>query len=169
MFPHLSCQPGYGKRLRRQAGLVAAAITALARDAASWDGDLRLIDSTPVPCEASRETVRRSALAGQVILGDKGFADKGFEAFIAGLGAVLLRPDRRDEPLRFGSPGKVRQWIEFVFDTLKGLLTLEQHGGRTLAGVYARVAARLFALAAGIWHNRLINATRKRSLTAYDH
>ncbi|MDQ0867333.1 hypothetical protein QF036_004984 [Arthrobacter globiformis] len=38
-----------------------------------------------------------------------------------------------------------------------------------MAGVYARVAARLLALAAGIWHNWRINVPRKRSLIAYDH
>jgi len=35
-------------------------------------------------------------------------------------------------------------------DTLKGQLTLEEHGGRTLPGVYTRVAARLLAMAAAI-------------------
>jgi hypothetical protein len=40
------------------------------------------------------------------------------------------------------------------------------HGGRILAGVYTRVAARLLALAAAIWHN---DAPVKRSLIAYDH
>src|SRR3954453_20216253 len=35
-----------------------------------------------------------------------------------------------------------RQWIKTVFDTLRGQLTLEAHGRRTLAGVSARVAAQ---------------------------
>ena len=106
---------------------------------------------------------------GQVILGDKGFAGKDFEAFITGeLGAHLIRPDRKDEAPRFGKLARQRQWIEAIFDTLKGQLTLEQHGGRTLAGVYARVAARLLALAAAIWHNWRTGATVKRSLIAYD-
>ena len=106
---------------------------------------------------------------GQVILGDKGFAGGHFEAFVSSIGATLIRPDRKDEKPRFGRFGGMRQWIESVFDTLKGQLGLERHGGRTLAGVYARVAAKLLALAAGIWHNWLTGATRKRSLTAYDH
>ena len=55
-----------------------------------------------------------------------------------------------------------------MFDTLRGQLTLEDHGGRTIPGVYSRVAARLLALAAGFWHNWLIGATHKRSLIAYD-
>jgi hypothetical protein len=35
--------------------------------------------------------------------------------------------------------------------------------------VCARVAARLLALAAAIWHNWRIGATVKRSLIAHDH
>ncbi|BAC19425.1 IS982-like element ISCef3 family transposase [Corynebacterium efficiens] len=107
---------------------------------------------------------------GQVILADKGFAGKEFEAFVTDeLGAHLVRPDRKDEKPRFGALGGIRQWVESVFDTLKGQLGLEQHGGRTVEGVYARVAAKLLALAAGIWHNWLIDAPNKRSLIAYDH
>ena len=73
--------------------------------------------------------------------------------FLAGLAggsyviATLLRlwGDRRDEPARFGSLRPVRQWIESVIDTLKGQLGLEQHGGRTPAGVHTRVVQRLLA------------------------
>ncbi len=64
MFPCLPGQSGYGKRLRASAGLLSAVITELARDTASWHDLLRLVDSTPLPCAASRETVRRSDLAG---------------------------------------------------------------------------------------------------------
>lgn len=64
MFPGLPQQSGYGKRLRRQAGLLAVVITELARDTASWHDVVRLVDSTPLPCAASRETVKRSDLAG---------------------------------------------------------------------------------------------------------
>lgn len=44
-------------------------------------------------------------LKGQVILGDKGFAGREFEAFITeDLGATLVRPDRKDEnPASAGS------------------------------------------------------------------
>ena len=174
LFPYLPGQSGYGKRLRAQGGLLAAVITELARDTASWHDLLRLADSTPLPCAASRETVNRSDLAGhagygycashsrffwgfrlylittaegmpiiwglahpglgerevtqallerdhhliragQVILGDKGFAGRDFEAFITGgLGAQLIRPDRKDEPARFGRLARQRQWIEAI-------------------------------------------------------
>ena len=91
--------------------------------------------------------------AGQVILADKGFAGREFDAFVTAHGARLVRPDRRDEPARNGNLGGVRQWIESVNDTLKGQLSLEEHGGRTLTGVLVRVAQRLLAMAAAIWHN----------------
>jgi hypothetical protein len=55
---------GYHKRLKAAAPLLAAAIAYLARQCPSWYDPLRLIDATPVPCGASRETVRRSELAG---------------------------------------------------------------------------------------------------------
>lgn len=123
-----------------------------------------------VVTQALLERGHRLVHDGQVILRDKGFAGRQFEDFISNdLGAHQVRPDRKDEKPRFGTFGGIRQWTESVFDTLKGQLGLKQHGGRTLEGVYARVASQLLALAAGIWHNWKTNAPRKRSLTASDH
>ena len=64
LFRYLPNQPGYHKRLRAAAPLLATAITHLARVSPSWRDQLRLVDATPVPCAASRETVKRSELAG---------------------------------------------------------------------------------------------------------
>ena len=108
--------------------------------------------------------------AGMIVLADKGLAGREMERYAADQVKVLLaRPDRKDEPRRHGNLGGMRQWIESVNDTLKGQLDLEQHGGRTQAGVYARVAQRLLALATAIWHNWTTNTPVKRSLIAYDH
>jgi hypothetical protein len=228
LFPYLPTPSAYNKRLRRAAPLVALAIQDLAAHTPSWCDQLRLVDSTPVPCAASRETVKRSALAGHagygyckshhryfwglrlyvlatpdglpvawclaspklgerevvaamfdherhrlraglVILADKGFAGRDFAQVIADHDARLLRPDRADEPPRLGSLGRWRQWIESTFDTLKDQLSLERHGGRTLAGVWVRVAQRLLALATAIWWNWQTDQPDKRSLVAYDH
>jgi hypothetical protein len=107
--------------------------------------------------------------AGQVLLADKGFAGKDFKALTEAMGLRLLRPDRKDETYTNGNLGRVRQWIESVNQTLKGQLDIEAHGGRTVAGVFTRIAQQLLALAAGIWHNWTTGVTRKRSLIAYDH
>jgi hypothetical protein len=107
---------------------------------------------------------------GLTLIGDKGFAGRDFEDLLTqDYGLRLIRPDRRDEVPRHGLIGWIRQWIESVNDTLKGQLDLERHGGRTTGGIYARVAQRLLALAAAIWHNWQAGAPAKRSLIAYDH
>jgi hypothetical protein len=64
------------------------------------------------------DAARQHALAeGTIILADKGFAGRDFHHHLRELGAWLVRPDRKDEPRRFGSLGGMRQWIERVFDT----------------------------------------------------
>ncbi|GAA0375495.1 hypothetical protein Acor_82350 [Acrocarpospora corrugata] len=64
MFPYLPGQSGYGKRLRKASGLVVAVIRMLAADTSLWSDDVWVVDSTPVECGRSRETARRSDLAG---------------------------------------------------------------------------------------------------------
>ena len=82
---------------------------------------------------------------------------------------VLIRTSASNSSGRHGNLGGFRQWIESVYDSLKGQLGLERHGGRTPQGVFTRIAQRLLALAACIWHNWATGAPDKRSLTAYDH
>jgi hypothetical protein len=112
-----------------------------------------------------------AARAGILLISDKGFASKPFEQELLDQGIELLRPSRKREKERYGEPmlKKVRQLIESVNDTLKGQLDLEQHGGRTFEGVAIRVAQRILAMAAGIWHNNKVGAPVTRSLIAYDH
>jgi hypothetical protein len=234
LFPYIPNQSGYGKRLRAAGPLIACVIRALALDTPTQAPALRLIDSTPVPCGASRETAKRSDLAGdagygycashsryfwgmrlylvatvegmpvmwalanpklderdvmaallevdhhlvtagQVILADKGFAGKHFEDYLDDLGAHLVRPARKNaksDHERTPTENallKMRQWIEAIFATLKGQLSLEAHGARRHAGIYARVGQRLLAMAAAIWHNTNTGQPHRRSLIAYDH
>ena len=230
LFPYVPGQSGYNRRLRAAAPALRLALEHLARQAPSWWDQWRLLDATPVPCGASRQTVQRSALAewasygwershsrwywglklyllatpdgmpvtwclaspklgerevaaellglasdhgslrqGMVIAADKGLAGRDFEAGIAKLGVVLVRPDRRDEPHRWGSLGGIRQWVESIIATLKDQLGLERHGAHTPQGLWVRVAQRLLALAAGVWFNWQLGIADKRSLVAYDH
>lgn len=64
MFPFLPKQPGYHKRLKAARSLLCQAITTLAAACPSWFDDLWMTDATPLPCGQSRETVKRSDLAG---------------------------------------------------------------------------------------------------------
>jgi len=63
LFPQLPQRPGYWKRRQRLAEVIEALIDQFARLSPGFDHDLLVVDSTPVECARSVETVRRSALA----------------------------------------------------------------------------------------------------------
>jgi hypothetical protein len=108
---------------------------------------------------------------GQTVIGDKNYFGADFEATLADAGLTLLRPARKGEPPRAGARffRPLRQTIESIFDTYKGQLDLEHHGGKTPTGVLVRVLQRILALTAAIWHNDHTGQPIKRSLLAYDH
>jgi hypothetical protein len=108
---------------------------------------------------------------GLLLIADKGYASAELDDYLRARGVDLLRPAYRNRTPRPGQAllAPIRQLIESVNDTLKGQLDLELHGGRSLAGVTARVAQRLLALTAAIWHNRATGQPVTRSLIAYDH
>jgi hypothetical protein len=108
---------------------------------------------------------------GLLFIADKGYVSRELDGYLTQRSVRLIRPSYRN---RAPHPGEsllksVRQLIESVNDTLKGQLNLEQHGGRTIEGVGVRIAQRLLALTAAIWHNRATGQPITRSLTAYDH
>jgi len=69
MFPAMLGQSGYHRRLKTAQPLLCKAITTLAVCCPSWFDDLWITDATPVPCGMSRETVKRSDLAGHASYG----------------------------------------------------------------------------------------------------
>ena len=124
---------------------------------------LAILDTDPALTAAER--------AGQILIADKNYYGREFEATLADAGLDLLRPARGCSPLRAGTAffKPLRQVIESINDTFKGQLDLEQHGGHTPAGVWVRVVQRVLALTAAIWHNDRTGQPIKRSLLAYDH
>lgn len=64
LFGYLPGQSGYNRRLRAAAGMITTLIRLLAADTSLWTDDVWVIDSTPVECGRSRDTSRRSDLAG---------------------------------------------------------------------------------------------------------
>lgn len=63
----------------------------------------------------------------------------------------------------FGPGSGTRFGVLTGNDTLNGRLDLEERGGRTFEGVAIRVARRVLAMAAGIWHNNKLGAPVTRS------
>jgi Transposase DDE domain len=107
----------------------------------------------------------------QTLIADKNYYGKQFEAELIEAGITLLRPARKGEKPRAGQRffKPLRQVIESINNTFKAHLDLERHGGRTIAGVAARVLQRVLALTTAIWHNDTTGQPTLRSLTAYDH
>src|SRR3989440_8862963 len=64
LFPYLPKQPGYNKRLRTLGTQMTHLIPVLATDTDLWRHPIRIADSTPVQCGASRTTAQNSDLAG---------------------------------------------------------------------------------------------------------
>ncbi len=232
LFPTIPARDAFHKRRLRLSGQIEALIAHFARQSPGFFDDLLLVDSTPVECARSRETVKRggaSSLAealtdaadygycashsrffygfrlhalfapdgtpralaltspkiderlvcvqlvarcerepGQtlILIGDKNFRGKDFEAELAVLDAVILRPRRKDEPGRGPHLAPIRQRIESIFWTCKDILTLERHGARTLRNLRARLCARFAALAAAIALNHQLGRP-SRSLANY--
>jgi len=64
LFPRQIGQSGYNKRLRKMITLLMTVIRRLGMDTTLWTDDVWVVDSTPVQCGCSRETVTRSDMAG---------------------------------------------------------------------------------------------------------
>ncbi|MBL3671593.1 IS982 family transposase [Streptomyces sp. M2CJ-2] len=130
LFPYLPKQPGYNKRLRKAADLLRRVTRLLATDTSVWSDDVWIIDSTPVECGRSRETVKRSDLAG--------WAEYGYCAshsrFFWGLRLHLVCT-LQGLPIAFALTGAKADERETLLDLLSaepGLIT--DRPGQTLIG-----------------------------------
>jgi hypothetical protein len=232
LFPHLPERTAFHKRRLRLSPTIEALIAEFAKHSPGFYDDMLLVDSTPVECARSRETVKRggqSSLtdaisnaadygycashsrffwgfrlhtlfaldgtpralaltspkiderevclelvrrcerqAGQmlILIGDKNFRGKQFEADLAMLDAKIMRPRRKDEPGHGPHLAPIRQRVESIYWTCKDILTLERHGARTLDNLRVRLATRFAALAAAIALNHRLGRPT-RSLACY--
>jgi hypothetical protein len=162
LFAALTRRSGFHKRRDRLTDTIEALIATVASESPGWHDDLLLVDSTPVECARSRETVKRAGASslgaaiadaadygycashsryfwgmrlhtlmapdgtpramaltspkaserdvclqllarvnrnGRVtVIGDKGYAGREFERDAQSLGALIIRPRRKDEP-----------------------------------------------------------------------
>jgi Transposase DDE domain len=232
LFPVLPARDAFHKRRLRLSPQIEALIAHFARQSPGFFDDLLLVDSTPIECARSRETVKRGGVSsltdalanaadygycashsrffwgfrlhalfaldgtpralaltspkvdeklvcvqmvaraerqpGQmlILIGDKNFRGKDFEAELATLDAQIMRPRRKDEPGRGPHLAPIRQRIESIFQTCKDIFTLERHGARTLENLRVRLCARFAALAAAISLNHQLGRP-SRSIACY--
>ena len=97
MFPRRIGQSGYNKRIRKAFWLFIRVIRMLAMDTALWSDDVWIVDSTPVECGRSRETVRRSDVAG---LGRIRLLRVAFPVLLGAAAAPGVHPVRAAGPVR---------------------------------------------------------------------
>jgi len=101
LFPELPKQPGYFKRRRRCAEALEWLLGVFASQSPGSQDTLLLIDSTPVPCAQSRETVRRSALGGAA---DYGWCASHSRYFWGFRLHAIFSPDGTPRALALTSP-----------------------------------------------------------------
>ena len=152
LFPRLPQQPGYFKRRRRLAETLEWLMGIFARQSPGFDDDLLLIDSTPVECARSRETVKRSALADAA---DYGWCASHSRFFWGFRLHAIFAPDGTPRALELASPKIDEREI--------GLMLLDRcqrRGGETLLGDKG-YAGRAFAAAVSERDATIVRPRRK--------
>ena len=152
LFPRLPQQPGYFKRRRRLADTLEWLLGVFAGHSPGFGDDLLLVDSTPVPCAQSRETVRRSQLADAA---DYGWCASHSRYFWGFRLHAIFSADGTPRALELTSPKADER------DVALGLLArCERHGGETLLGDKG-YAGRAFAAAVADMDATIVRPTRR--------
>jgi Transposase DDE domain len=126
LFPRLPKQPGYFKRRRRLAETLEWLMGIFASQSPGSHDDLLLIDSTPVECARSRETVKRSALADAA---DYGYCTSHSRFFWGFRLHAIFAPDGTPRALELTSPKVDERDVGLVL-----LDRCRRRGGETLLG-----------------------------------
>lgn len=133
LFPDLPQQSGYFKRRRRLADTLEWLMGVFASQSPGFYDDLLLIDSTPVECARSRETVKRagsSQLAGAIAdSGDYGYCASHSRYFWGMRLHTIFSPDGTPKALELCSPKLGEREIGLVL-----LDRFKRHGPITLLG-----------------------------------
>jgi hypothetical protein len=152
LFPQLPRQPGYFKRRRRCADALEWLLGVFASQSPGSEDNLLLVDSTPVPCAQSRETVRRSALADAA---DYGWCASHSRYFWGFRLHAIFAPDGTPRALQLTSP-KVDER-----DVALGLLArCERQGGEIVLGDKG-YAGRAFAGAVSDMDATIVRPSRR--------
>ena len=124
LFPDLPRQAGYHKRRRRLSDAIEWLLGVFAADCPGAHDELLLIDSTPVECARSRETVQRSALGEAADYGWCAAHSRWFWGFRLHL---LAAPDGTPRALELASPKVDERQVGLAL-----LARCTRRGGETL-------------------------------------
>jgi len=126
LFPKLPGQAGYYKRRRRLADTLEWLMEVFASQSPGFEDDLLLVDSTPVECARSRETVKRSALGDAA---DYGYCASHSRFFWGFRLHAIFAPDGTPRALCLASPKQDEREV-----AIKLLSRCRRHGGETVIG-----------------------------------
>jgi hypothetical protein len=133
LFPDLPQQSGYFKRRRRLAECLEWLMGMFASQSPGFRDDMLLIDSTPVECARSRETVKRagaSSLAGAIAdAADYGYCASHSRLFWGMRLHAIFAPDGTPRALELCSPKRDEREVGLVL-----LDRVRHHGPVTLIG-----------------------------------
>ena len=126
LFPALPAQSGYHKRRRRLADTIEWLTGVFASRSPGYTDDLLLIDSTPIECARSRETVTRSAMGDAA---DYGWCASHSRFFWGFRLHAIFAPDGTPRALTLASPTRDERIVG-----LELLARCRRAGGETLLG-----------------------------------
>jgi Transposase DDE domain len=152
LFPEIPRQAGYFKRRRRLADTLEWLMEIFASQSPGFHDDLLLVDSTPVECARSRETVKRSALADAA---DYGWCASHSRYFWGFRLHALFAPDGTPRALALTSPKRDEREV-----ALKLLERCRRRGGETVIGDKG-YAGREFAIQVSELDATIIRPNRK--------
>jgi len=152
LFPALTGRSGFHKRRDRLADTIEALIATFASQSPGWHDGVLLVDSTPVECARSRETVKRggaSSLGGAIAdAADYGYCASHSRYFWGLRLHTLMAPDGTPRAMALTSPKASEREI-----CLGLLARVNRHGPITVIGDkgyagrdFERQAANLEAL-----------------------
>jgi Transposase DDE domain len=152
LFPEIPRQAGYYKRRRRLVSVLEWLLEVFASKSPGFADDLLLIDSTPVECARSRETVQRSRLAD---LADYGYSASHTRYFWGFRLHLIAAADGTPRALCLASPKRDEREVGLAL-----LSRCRRRGGETLLGDKG-YAGRDFAQSVAALGATLVRPRRK--------
>lgn len=134
LIPDIPGQAGYHKRRRRLAETLEWLMSVFAEKSPGARSRVLLVDSTPVECARSRETVKRSQLADAADYGWSASHSRYFWGFRL---HAIFAPDGTPRALTLASPKTDERDV-----AIKLLARCRRHGGETVIGDKGYAGAR---------------------------